>query len=192
MDIETHKTISEILPPGTKESLSSGLESSLLSEETFRSCFFDNAYRLFVDMDGVLTDWMKQYKSFGGTPFESSEDLDWSVTQNFNFWATMEWIPGGRELWDSVKDLTPVILTSPGESRYAREGKLVWCKENLGETINVVVDSQKYKYADRRSILIDDMDKNTIPWEEHKGIAILYDNGNYLKACRDLYKAVLP
>jgi hypothetical protein len=37
---------------------------------------------------------------------------------------------------------------------------------------------EKYNWANKNSILIDDWTKNTIPWEEHDGIAILHrDSG---------------
>jgi hypothetical protein len=33
---------------------------------------------------------------------------------------------------------------------------------------------EKYRWANKRHILIDDWEKNTIPWEESGGIAILH------------------
>ena len=40
---------------------------------------------------------------------------------------------------------------------------------------------EKYRWANKNSILIDDFTKNTIPWEEHEGIAFLYKDSEIEK-----------
>lgn len=166
------------------------LEIGLLHEESFLEQYNKMSYRLFVDMDGVLTDWMKQYKAFDGPEFGEGEEPDMSVTDNFNFWFSMAWLEGGKELWDSIKHLNPVILSSPGLSSFAVEGKQSWARENLGENVQVTLTPNKDEYADGRSILMDDMEKNINPWNEREGLGILY-NGSPSSACRKLYTLVM-
>lgn len=166
------------------------LEIGLLQEEGFLDTFNKMSYRLFVDMDGVLTDWMKQYKAFGGPEFGEGEEPDMSVTDNFNYWYSMAWLDGGKDLWNSIKHLNPVILSSPGLSSFAIEGKQAWVRENLGENVQVTLTPNKEEYADGRSILIDDMEKNINPWNEKEGLGILY-NGSPSSANRKLYTMVM-
>ena len=73
-----------------------------------------------------------------------------------------------------VKVLNPYILTSPMKQEGSREGKRAWVAKNLklpngGQPEKVILNSKKYLYANvgsTKNILIDDMTKNTIPWNE--------------------------
>lgn len=161
----------------------------LTSDGEFKDVFNKKSFRLFCDMDGVLTDWMGQYLGRGGAPFEDSSDIDWSIPNNYEFWYEMEWMPGGQALWKAISHLSPVILTSAGNSRFAVEGKKAWCRDNLGEVVPVITEINKQTYADSRSILIDDMEKNTVPWESAGGLAVLYKSPS--QAIKELYKKVL-
>jgi hypothetical protein len=86
--------------------------------------------------------------------------------------------------------LDPIILSSPGASRFAREGKQMWIKKNLGERVNSIITEVKQDYSDPRSILIDDMAKNIDPWVADDGIGILY-TGSPSSAARSLYRSVM-
>jgi len=163
--------------------------TSILHDPEFLDTFRRKSMRLFVDMDGVLTDWKKQYLDFGGQDFVDHNDIDWKVTQSLPFWSTMKWLPGGHELWDSLKHLNPTVLSSPGISRYSKEGKAFWVSENLGESTPYILDTQKQRYADGRSILVDDMEKFLGPWEAKGGIGILYKDPS--SAARELYRKVM-
>jgi hypothetical protein len=169
---------------------SSLLDIGLLQEDDFRTRYNKFSYRLFVDMDGVLTDWMGQYTKFGGKPFESHDDIDWEVAESIEFWSEMGWLEGGKDLWKSLTHLDPIILSSPGASRFAREGKQMWIKKNLGERVNSIITEVKQDYSDPRSILIDDMAKNIDPWVADDGIGILY-TGSPSSAARSLYRSVM-
>lgn len=87
-----------------------------------------------------------------------------------NFWTDLPWMPGGRRLWNFIAPYTPYILTSPmGEG--SKVGKTNWlAKHKLnykrcgGEPC---FSREKYQYAmtnGKPNILIDDWDKNLIPW----------------------------
>tara|TARA_R100001082_G_scaffold81052_2_gene48036 strand:- start:736 stop:1413 length:678 start_codon:yes stop_codon:yes gene_type:complete len=96
------------------------------------------------------------------------------VEDDFDWWAKLEWMPDGKELWDHIKVLNPYILTSPMKQEGSREGKRAWVAKNLklpngGQPEKVILNSKKYLYANvgsTKNILIDDMTKNTIPWNE--------------------------
>lgn len=178
------------LSAGVKDVSMGVLLSTLVEDPSFLKVFNTEAFRLFVDMDGVLTNWEKQYKEYGGRPFTKMQDISWGTTNSLEFWSTMEWLPNGRVLWDALKPLSPIILSSPGHSTYAKEGKAVWVQENLGQDVQYVFEREKGIYADARSILIDDMDHNIIDWEENEGIAIKYV-GKPTDTIKELKKKVL-
>jgi len=91
------------------------------------------------------------------------------------FWLNLDWMPDGKRLWGYIKPYNPIILSSPiGEA----VGKYLWLKKNIGYGKDrVVLTHQKFEYAQfegKIGILIDDKLKNTSPFEQHDGIAILH------------------
>ena len=86
----------------------------------------------------------------------------------------MPWTPHGQELWRLIAPYDPYILTTPMK-KGSEIGKQMWIDVNLSPTPKkVFMSREKYKWAHKSSILIDDFTKNTIPWAEHGGIALLY------------------
>ena len=106
-----------------------------------------------------------------------------------NFWAEMEWLPEGKKLWDLVKDLNPVLLSSPGKFRFAPGGKQEWVQKNL-PGISLFLDEDKYQYAEsvNTTILIDDNKENISNWKEAGGIGILHEN--YAKTKTELQRVL--
>lgn len=105
---------------------------------------------------------------------------------DYKFWAGLEWMPDGRELWDYIKNFDPLpnILTAPmredtegGDHR----GKRMWVQEELridayDDRVIVEADKAKYAIADTgaQNVLIDDTLKKINSWEEKGGLAILH------------------
>ena len=51
-----------------------------------------------------------------------------------DFWANLEWQPGGKQLWSYIRQFDPDILTSPMDKQghnESLEGKLIWVEKNL-------------------------------------------------------------
>ncbi len=139
--------------------------------------------QIYCDMDGVLTDFNKAFKDLGHGPIEQFEKRygtvsTWKVInkQGLSFWTEMEWMPDGKTLWKHIKKYNPTILTAPADSKVCKVGKLQWVKHKLGLNIPVILERDKYKYANADSILIDDTAKKYKPWREHGGIAIAHIN----------------
>lgn len=147
--------------------------------------------QIYCDMDGVLCDFDRRFEDyFGSGPNEFrktngnkvfSDRIDEAGVQ---FWAGMQWMPGGKELWSIIGKYKPAILSSPGYFKGAEEGKHIWIKKNLNPQPKSVIFKQAGQKQDalqgkspeeiKRSILIDDYYKNIIPWKETGGIGILY------------------
>jgi hypothetical protein len=128
---------------------------------------------------------------------------DWPRKEK-DFWANLEWQPGGKELWNYIQQYNPNILSAPAvdfslpsdeqlspEKNQAIQGKKEWIAKNLsgvGKEIFVPA-SQKATYASPKSILIDDMKKNTDAWRASSGKAIHHTSASEtLKILKEKYK----
>lgn len=141
-------------------------------------------YKIYVDQDGVLSDFDKAFESFGkGTPDEfvnkHSEETMWYLINNNDphFFLNLEWMPNGKQLWNFLKPYNPTILTKPAKMKYCIQDKKKWIKENIGD-VPIIISTKKEKYADENSILIDDREENIIPWKEAGGLGILHKSTN--------------
>lgn len=150
---------------------------------------------IFVDMDGVISDWDIWFKHISGglpedeykTKFGNNSAFELVKSKGINWWATMPWTDDGKKLWTFINDnfLEVKILTasgSPGQaSSYAKKGKLIWIQRNLPELIEgdfIIVGpaSEKWKYCNPGDILVDDSEKNISDWTRAGGEGVLHRN----------------
>lgn len=126
---------------------------------------------IFVDMDGVLTDFDKRYKEvFGIMPKEARDQKEgafrsyWSSFIEGGNFATLDKFPGADELIEALNKQTKArvaILTSSGGFDFHNKvlaDKVKWLC-NAGITWPVcVVPGRRFKagYASSSSLLIDD------------------------------------
>jgi 5'(3')-deoxyribonucleotidase len=136
--------------------------------------------RIYVDMDGVLTDFIQQLSKLLDKPLKPGYDFGndpkiWKKIDGAgeDFWATMKWMPDGKELWDALEKKHPTILSAPSNHESSIKGKKQWLKKNLPK-VPYIIEEEKYKYADKDSVLIDDREKNIKKWEDAGGIGILH------------------
>ena len=158
--------------------------------------YFTSKYDLYVDMDGVLTDFEKRFGNFTDlSPGEYKEQYGegkfWELIDKkvgVKFWVGMPWMPGGKELWSFVKHLKPKILSTPSWDDSSKLGKRLWIKNNIpGVKSHLVPRSHKQKFANENSILIDDYKINIDEWRSKGGIGILHkDVFSTIKQLKDL------
>lgn len=143
--------------------------------------------KIYCDLDGVLTDFDGRFKHFSGGisakdyKNEKGEAEFWKFIDyeiGYRFWAGMDWMENGRELWDYIKQFNPGILTTPSRNNVSRIGKRIWVEENLTPRPDITFAYNKGRYANKHSILIDDRQRNLDGWQANKGIPIrcLYGN----------------
>ena len=140
-------------------------------------------YKVYCDMDGVLCDFEKQYKSVTGmTAKKANETLSakefWAPINGMgaSFWSTMDWMKDGEKLWKGIEKYNPSILSCPSSDYSSRVGKLKWLNKNIpGLSDNQVhFACNKQKYASPNSILIDDFPEKINAFVAAGGIGILH------------------
>lgn len=138
---------------------------------------------LYVDMDGVLTDFDQQAADLFGVPRDEAQKYmeehpkkAWFKIDHAgsDFWSEMPWMPDGKELWQKIAIHRPTILSSPSKHQTSLTGKKEWIGENIGD-IPIILSSDKAQYAhDDCCVLIDDREKNIKAWEDAGGTGILH------------------
>lgn len=137
-------------------------------------------YKIYVDLDQVLTDFEKQVvDNLHKYPkdFKKKSEMWKGITKlGTNFWSEMEFMHDGLRLWEYLKKFNPTILSAPINHPSCKQGKGIWIRRELGDDVEYILDSKKEKYATPESILIDDRIQNIKKWEAAGGIGILHKN----------------
>lgn len=142
-----------------------------------------NRMKLYIDLDGVLCDLAKAIGDLTDVKIKPGvfTHLGTDVWNKINdagsdFWAQLDWMPDGRDLWNEIKGHDIIILSSPSRHNSSRVGKKEWVARELGDDVPVILETRKEKYASPESVLIDDMKKNIDAWEKAGGKGILHRN----------------
>lgn len=138
-------------------------------------------YKIFCDLDGVLVDFEKGVFDVTGRYINDQPTSKmWQRVLTYpKFFESLDWTPYGIDLWKQIMDIggqTPTILTgTPSSTKKQHEtGKKQWCNTHLGADVEVITcnSSEKYKYASRGHILIDDRLEMGKQWLAYGGIFI--------------------
>lgn len=146
---------------------------------------------LFMDLDGVLSDFYKGCEILLGAPFHHYEKEEFSrnernkiLGEHEPFWETLPPMPDYLKLWEFVRPLDPHILTAvpSWDDEYARIGKVKWVQKHLSVPlyrIHVVHRKEKQLYAVTggvRNVLVDDSKLNVREFNEAGGLGIFHEN----------------
>jgi hypothetical protein len=156
--------------------------------------------RVFVDMDGVVADFVNGVCNFYDKeypyPCDPPGDPSWDIVkllgmrptefwQNLgkHFWSSLSKTPDADLILDMVKRFTApdevCFLTSPCQTKGCMEGKVYWAKEHYPDIpilFSVAADhslSPKWMCAGPDSVLIDDHSPNIDKWTQHGGAGVL-------------------
>jgi len=153
-----------------------------------------NNLRIFVDIDGVCSNWMKSachvceideknkkdrkiLKETGKIENLISEENLWERInkQGQKWWANLEILPWAKELYEKLNKETKdfAFLSSPSNEPSCVAGKREWIKKHF-DTKNFIFTSQKHLCATKNSLLIDDDEKNCEKFEEYGGKFFLW------------------
>lgn len=144
---------------------------------------------IYVDMDGVLTDFDKRYQEvFGITTYEARTSKEkglytrlWNEFIDKGHFGTLDYFPGAQELieyLDKLKVNKCILTSSGGMDRHSdvQAQKLKWLCDKGISWPAVVVPGRRFKagFADSRSALIDDTLDNITSFDYNGGFGIRY------------------
>lgn len=146
---------------------------------------------LYLDMDGVFTNFEKAYRAMWDEYTYDRERFREAVL-NRKIFENLEWMPNAREFILDLKgiiegyNLNVEMLTSTGTHRTeqklaAIEQKTKWLQANGFQwKANFVCSKpEKAQFAHANAILIDDSEGCTKPFIEKGGIAFLHNDNDY-------------
>lgn len=171
-------------------------------------------YILYLDMDGVLCDYDSGYYRIAREVEKAGVEKEKRVEAirkayhelGAQFWAELEWIRGGQELWETSKRLFErvCILSSTGakadpegRGKIVEAGKREWLKKNMPDMpedrIFIVHGKHlKQNHASKISILVDDMRSTIEQWNAAGGFGILHDDRRYKNTIETLIEIAVP
>jgi len=153
----------------------------------------------YLDLDGVLVNFSKGYKKLSNgmsirrylETHTKPEAKNLFLNAGTKFWEELEWIEGGKELYDTASRLYKCIkiLSSTGtqdetKSKIVEEGKRNWIKQHI-PTIQpkdiFIVRGRLHKkeHASPNAILVDDVMETIHDWNAAGGVGIHHDYKNY-------------
>ena len=145
-----------------------------------------NNYKIYVDMDGVLSDWEAQFKRYsGGIPVNTYDNLHGKqnrfklVNKNSpEYYANMPWMKDGKLLYNFVNSFPNVQILSHAPDAKSKIGKQQWLKDKgITFEANLVTNRKdKSKFATDDSVLIDDREDVVNDFINAGGKAILHTN----------------
>ena len=141
-------------------------------------------------MDGVLVDFIKGVQDRIDPTMTGDWDAwalikkdTWAEIKKIgeSFWLELEWTRDGKKLWNYIKKYNPIILTAkPRTVESSIKGKQKWISKYLGSNFTskaiITTGPEKQNYANEKSILIDDSERNIQQWLSKDGIGILHKN----------------
>ena len=146
---------------------------------------------IYVDMDGVIADFNKGFKSITGSEGLNAYEYEnkhgknsiWKIIDNYSktkFFENLPWTEDGKELWKFVNKISNnvKILTALGKTDgHSSIGKKNWLNKNLpnlhdDDIVMVPNKHAKKHWATPHSIIIDDTDVVISEWKKKGGIAI--------------------
>ena len=148
----------------------------------------EQTYTIYCDMDGVLVDFDKGYKALTGKETThvdvQGKNEFWGTFKNGlegrkmsekDYWANLQWMPDGKDLWNHIKQYKPTLLSAPSRDPQSRWGKRIWVKKHIpGTPLILAYAASKKNYANKNAILIDDRISNINDWNAAGGIGILH------------------
>lgn len=160
---------------------------------------------LYLDLDGVFTDFDGQLLNYGivndksfyhkdkSTHTDEQRSLRGRVEECMRtegFWENLPLCPGAYELWDFCQPFNPVILTALPNMKewdgHVKVEKQRWIDKYFGFRTPVIycLRSEKKNFVTNglRDILLDDTVSNITEWVEVGGFGVLYtDSENSVK-----------
>jgi hypothetical protein len=151
--------------------------------------------RIYLDLDGVVRDWIGGINNLFGTDFKEEEITRWNYITDYmmnyfrmpeqhfwnyqdkEFWTTLKFTPEAEELLSYLEStkLQVFLFSSPTLNNAGWSQQ--WVRQNLPSYFNdkrYILGPTKWICANPASLLIDDAEKNIMPWIKAGGIGLLW------------------
>ena len=136
--------------------------------------------KIFLDMDGVITDFSRQFRKLSREEPEEYEKKfgkkkfwDLIDREGIEFWSKMPWTNDGKVLWNYLKNKNVAILSAPSEHPDSSNGKKIWVKRELGNVpIFLRQPEEKKNLSCPTCLLIDDRTDTVSQWVNAGGFGI--------------------
>ena len=163
-------------------------------------------FKIFIDMDGVLTDFNTRYTTlFGQTPNTTKSqskkiyNTQWNTFVSSKQFATLDILPLGIQILQYVNTLDNTqisILTSAGgfeRHREVQQQKLQWLDNHNIQYPAITVPGRKYKagFATPDSIILDDTLDTTIDFTKAGGQAIHINKDTTIQLISDTISSTI-
>ena len=176
----------------------------MTTKKVYYNSMKNNVKRIFIDMDGVLADFLRgvEKPEYIGHPLTNDDaghteyDLRKEELTNKRLFANLPPMVDMYDLIGYVKhtNLPWEILTAAGvvNRELVVHDKNEWLKRYVDPSVVVtctMTGTQKAAFAFEGSVLIDDRQKNIDAWEEAGGIGIVHESANKtINALKELRK----
>jgi hypothetical protein len=156
---------------------------------------------LYIDMDGVLSNFEKAYRAMWHE-FEYDRERFRQAVLERRIFTHLEWMPNGEKFMNKIYEmqsgydscLNIEILTSTGSHRTdmrtaGQEQKIEWlCAKGIPFKANFVcAKPEKAQYAGPHKLLIDDMDGCITPFNAAGGVGFQHKDSEYLDSIDRVY-----
>lgn len=139
-------------------------------------------YKVYCDMDGVIVDFERGYNDLTGkeapgvhSTYDKTDFWGAITKAGSKFWADLNWMSDGQQLWNYIKQFNPKLLTAPSREKSSEIGKKEWVNKNIPGTFIIFKQAKDKKdLAEPNAILIDDRKDNIQQWIDAGGIGILH------------------
>ena len=139
--------------------------------------------RLFLDADGVLADFDRGVRNLlklhpKAFIAKHGRGTFWKRLANAqNFYGSLPEMPDARLLFDSVKHLSPTILTGLPLGNWGAPQKIEWAAEHFpGVPIITCMARDKHKHMHPGDVLVDDREKHRADYEAAGVVFIHHKN----------------
>jgi len=155
-----------------------------------------NKIRIFLDVDGVISDWMGMAikvfninehdintrkilkEEYNSLSYLTDKSIVYETINKIGtkYWEDIELFPWAKNLYSALQEEGDVcFLTSPGPWPAAAQGKINAINRDFGES-KIIITQHKYYCANENSILIDDQPSNIRLFENYGGNTFLWPN----------------